>query len=98
MIYNRPSSYPNQLFNKFACQLNFVPLYIAAITASMVAGALWRYRQRDMIGMAACGLRPAWASHCCFSEKTARCQGRQRASGTFLDHKPDTGLGSQASG
>lgn len=31
-----------------------IPLYIAAITASMLAGALWRYRQRDMIGMAAC--------------------------------------------
>ncbi|WP_189599373.1 hypothetical protein [Mesorhizobium sp. M4B.F.Ca.ET.169.01.1.1] len=33
---------------------NFVPLYIAAITASMLAGAIWRYRQRDIIGMAAC--------------------------------------------
>ena len=31
-----------------------VPLYIAAITASMLAGAVWRYWQRDMIGMAAC--------------------------------------------
>ncbi|ESY61310.1 hypothetical protein X744_06190 [Mesorhizobium sp. LNJC372A00] len=25
----------------------FVPLYIAAITASMLASAVWRYRQRD---------------------------------------------------
>lgn len=31
-----------------------VALYIAAITASMLAGAIWRYRQRDMLGMAAC--------------------------------------------
>ncbi|WP_189599443.1 MULTISPECIES: hypothetical protein [unclassified Mesorhizobium] len=31
-----------------------VKLYIAAITASMLAGAIWRYRQRDMMGMAAC--------------------------------------------
>ncbi|WP_210213505.1 hypothetical protein, partial [Mesorhizobium sp. M4A.F.Ca.ET.090.04.2.1] len=30
---------------------NSAPLYIAAITASMLAGAIWRYRQRDMIGM-----------------------------------------------
>ncbi|MES0135604.1 hypothetical protein NKJ88_11710 [Mesorhizobium sp. M0016] len=30
-----------------------VALYIAAITSSMLAGAIWRYRQRDMIGMAA---------------------------------------------
>ncbi|WP_210214010.1 hypothetical protein [Mesorhizobium sp. M4B.F.Ca.ET.019.03.1.1] len=31
-----------------------VALYIAAITASMLAGAVWRYRQRDMVGMSAC--------------------------------------------
>ena len=29
---------------------NFVPLYIAL----MLAGAVWRYRQRDTIGMVAC--------------------------------------------
>ncbi|ESX12049.1 hypothetical protein X766_30980 [Mesorhizobium sp. LSJC255A00] len=26
----------------------FAPLYIAAITASMLASAVWRYRQRDI--------------------------------------------------
>lgn len=31
----------------------FVPIYIAAIAALMLASAVWRYRQRDMIGMAA---------------------------------------------
>ena len=31
-----------------------ITLYIAAIAATMLAGAVWRYRQRDMIGMAAC--------------------------------------------
>lgn len=36
------------------CRLMAVPLYIAAITASMLAGAIWRYRQRDMVGMSAC--------------------------------------------
>ncbi|WP_292291426.1 hypothetical protein [Mesorhizobium sp.] len=30
------------------------PLYIAAVTASMLAGAVWRFRHRDMVGMAAC--------------------------------------------
>lgn len=33
---------------------NLVSLYIAAITATMLASAVWRYRQRDMVGMAAC--------------------------------------------
>lgn len=31
-----------------------VSLYIAAITASMLAGAVWRYRQRDMVSKAVC--------------------------------------------
>ncbi|RWD64283.1 MAG: hypothetical protein E5V89_12590 [Mesorhizobium sp.] len=30
-----------------------VPLYIAAIGLVMLASAVWRYRQRDMVGMAA---------------------------------------------
>lgn len=29
-------------------------LYITAITASMVAGAIWRFRHRDMLGVSAC--------------------------------------------
>jgi hypothetical protein len=29
-----------------------IPIYIAAIAALMLASAVWRYRQRDMIGMA----------------------------------------------
>lgn len=36
------------------CCAELHPAYIAAITASLLAGALWRYRQRDMIGIAAC--------------------------------------------
>lgn len=39
--------------------MHFVALYIAAITASMLAGAIWRYRQRDMLGAAACFLMAA---------------------------------------
>jgi hypothetical protein len=35
--------------------LNFVPLYIAAIAVLMLAGAVWRFRQRDMVGMLADG-------------------------------------------
>jgi uncharacterized membrane protein len=31
-----------------------VPLYIAAIGVLMLASAVWRYRQRDMVGMAGC--------------------------------------------
>lgn len=38
-----------------------VPLYIAAVTAAMLASAVWRYRQRDTIGMAACLLMAALA-------------------------------------
>lgn len=30
-----------------------VPLYISAIGLVMLASAVWRYRQRDMVGMAA---------------------------------------------
>ncbi|MDX8438374.1 hypothetical protein [Mesorhizobium australafricanum] len=33
-----------------------VPLYIAAIGLAMAASAVWRYRQRDMLGMAASAL------------------------------------------
>ncbi|WP_179294468.1 hypothetical protein [Mesorhizobium sp. WSM3879] len=33
--------------------MNVVPHYIAAIGLAMVASAVWRYRQRDMVGMAA---------------------------------------------
>ncbi|WP_274608514.1 hypothetical protein [Mesorhizobium sp. 131-2-1] len=29
-------------------------MYIAAIAALMLASAVWRYRQRDMIGAIAC--------------------------------------------
>ncbi|MER9733029.1 hypothetical protein [Mesorhizobium sp. M0217] len=36
-----------------------VPLYIAAIALLMLASAVWRYRQRDMVGMAACLLMAA---------------------------------------
>lgn len=38
-------------------------IYIAAITATMLAGALWRYRQRDMIGMAASFLLAAYCAY-----------------------------------
>ena len=31
-----------------------VSLYIAAIAVAMLASAVWRYRQRDMIGAIAC--------------------------------------------
>ncbi|CAN7597465.1 hypothetical protein LJR234_004605 [Mesorhizobium amorphae] len=30
--------------------MNLVPFYIAAIAVLMLASAVWRYRQRDMIG------------------------------------------------
>lgn len=40
-----------------------VPLYIAAIGLGMVASAVWRYRQRDMVGMAASALMAALACY-----------------------------------
>jgi hypothetical protein len=40
-----------------------VALYIAAITASMLAGAVWRHRQRDMIGAAACLLMAGMSAY-----------------------------------
>lgn len=33
-------------------------------SAAMLAGAVWRYRQRDMIGMAVCLLWPSLRSQC----------------------------------
>lgn len=30
-----------------------VPLYVAAIGLAILATAIWRYRERDMLGMAA---------------------------------------------
>ncbi|WP_181177509.1 MULTISPECIES: hypothetical protein [unclassified Mesorhizobium] len=38
---------------------NRVPLYIAAIGVAMVANAVWRYRQRDVLEMAASALMAA---------------------------------------
>ncbi|MER9301205.1 hypothetical protein NKI38_32900 [Mesorhizobium sp. M0621] len=38
-----------------------IALYIAATAASMFAGAVWRYRQRDIVGMCACLLMAAFA-------------------------------------
>ncbi|ESY66380.1 hypothetical protein X743_28570 [Mesorhizobium sp. LNHC252B00] len=38
-----------------------IPLYIAAIGVVMLAGAVWRYRQRDMLGMSVCLLMAAFA-------------------------------------
>ena len=34
--------------------VSLVPLYIAAITAVMLATAIWFYLRRDLIGMAVC--------------------------------------------
>ncbi|RRH92835.1 hypothetical protein EH240_31000 [Mesorhizobium tamadayense] len=31
-----------------------LPFYVAAAAAAMLAGAAWRYRKSDMVGMAAC--------------------------------------------
>ncbi|WP_189375227.1 MULTISPECIES: hypothetical protein [unclassified Mesorhizobium] len=45
-----------------------VPLYIAAITASVLAGAVWRYRQRDMVGMSACLLMAGIGAYVLFRE------------------------------
>lgn len=39
------------------------PLYIAAIGLAMVASAVWRYWQRDMVGMVACALMAALAGY-----------------------------------
>jgi hypothetical protein len=33
---------------------NIVPPFIAVLGALMIPGAVWRYRQRDMVGMCAC--------------------------------------------
>lgn len=41
--------------------MTIVPLYIAAICLAMLASAVWRYRHRDMIGMAASALMAALA-------------------------------------
>ncbi|WP_352872245.1 hypothetical protein [Mesorhizobium sp. M1409] len=43
-----------------------VALYIAAITASVLAGAVWRYRQRDLLGMAACLLMAGMGAYLLF--------------------------------
>ena len=42
-------------------------IYVAAIAASMLAGAIWRYRQRDMIGMGACLLMAGLGCYLLFS-------------------------------
>ncbi|BCH12123.1 hypothetical protein MesoLj131c_63810 [Mesorhizobium sp. 131-3-5] len=33
--------------------MSLITLYIVAVTVLMLASAIWRYRQRDMVGMAA---------------------------------------------
>ena len=38
-----------------------VPLYIAAIGLAMLASAVWQYRRRDMLGIAASALMAALA-------------------------------------
>ncbi|TGP26409.1 MULTISPECIES: hypothetical protein [unclassified Mesorhizobium] len=40
-----------------------VPLYIAAIGLVMLASAVWRYRQRDMVGIAASPLLAALCAY-----------------------------------
>ncbi|BCG92280.1 hypothetical protein [Mesorhizobium sp. 131-2-1] len=44
-----------------------VPLYIAALACLMLASAVWRYRERDMIGMATCLPMGAWVSTFCIA-------------------------------
>ncbi|WP_167480781.1 hypothetical protein [Mesorhizobium waimense] len=45
-----------------------ISFYIAVITASMLAGAVWRYRRRDMIGMGACLLMAGMGVYVLFRE------------------------------
>ncbi|WP_292565209.1 hypothetical protein [Mesorhizobium sp.] len=40
-----------------------VPLYIGAIGVLTFASAIWRYRERDMIGAAACGVMTISAAY-----------------------------------
>ncbi len=51
-------------FNFQASLAPLVPLYIAAITALMLASAIWFYLRRDFIGMAACLIIAGLATVC----------------------------------